>query len=177
MRNGFFRPIVVLAAICIAVTGAIALVNDVTHPIIEAAAAEGAREAMQVIIPGADVFEPLDTDGFKDVPEAFMAMDDAGGLLGYIFVATSNGFGGEMRVMLGIDPGGKIMGVRTLQHSETRGFGDYIDHDHPSGFAGSLTGKGSGLEGVDGVTGATVTFKAFVAAVDEAFGAFEAVGN
>jgi len=171
--NDFIKPVLVLAVICIVVAGALAFVNDATYPIIEEAAAERARLDMQAIMPDAVAFEPLDTEDLASITEAYQAVGDAGQPLGYIIVAASNGFGGEMRVMCGIGPDGRIIEVRTLQHSETRGFGDYIEHEHPSAFTRRLEGKDSRLEGIDGVTGATVTFRAFVTALEEAFNAFE----
>lgn len=38
-----------------------------------------------------------------------------------------SGYAGEMRAMLGVDPEGKVLGVRMTFHKETPGLGDWIE--------------------------------------------------
>jgi electron transport complex protein RnfG len=40
---------------------------------------------------------------------------------------VGNGYAGEIRLMLGVDAGGRILGVRAIQHKETPGLGDKIE--------------------------------------------------
>ncbi|RAU21573.1 electron transport complex subunit RsxG [Paramagnetospirillum kuznetsovii] len=40
---------------------------------------------------------------------------------------ASGGYGGPVKLMLGIDPDGKLLGVRVISHKETPGLGDKID--------------------------------------------------
>ena len=166
------KPILVLAAICLVVTGAISLINDATYPIITEANAERTRATMIEIIPGAPGFELIESDVLPpNIYRAYRVTDDSG----YIFIILSNGFGGNIRVICGIDSDGKIIEVRTLQHSETKGLGDYIDK---RSFTGQFDGKDlNGLPQIDSVTGATITFNAFMNAVEDALEAFAIVGK
>ena len=168
MKNDIIKPVLALAAICLVVSAALALVNDATHPAIEAAANDRAPAAMSQIIPQAGGFELIESDALPEgIVEAYSASDGSG----YIFIAASGGFGGEIRVMCGIDNDGGIIKLKTLQHNETKGLGDYIDS---AAFTDQFDGLGKGgPQGIDAVTGATISFNAFVSAVDYALDAFE----
>ena len=172
MIKEIIKPILVLAAICLVVTGAIALINDVTYPIIAEANAERTRATMIEIIPGAPGFELIESDDFPpNVLRVYRVTDDSG----YIFIISSNGFGGSIRIICGIDVDGKIIEVRTLQHSETKGLGDYIDK---RSFTGQFDGKDlTGIPEIDSVTGATITFNAFINAVETALEAHKIIAN
>jgi len=170
MIKDSIKPILVLATICLVVSGAIAFMNDITLPVISAANAERTKATMIEIIPDAPDFEPIESDILPPTIQiAYRATDDSG----YIFIVASSGFGGNMRVICGIDADGNIIEVRTLQHSETKGLGDYIEK---RSFTGQFDGRdSSGLAEIDSVTGATITFKAFIHAVEDAFEAFESI--
>ena len=161
------KPILVLAAICLVVTGAIAFMNDITYPVISEANANRTKATMIEIIPDAPDFEPVEAGNLpSSIVRAYRATDDSG----YIFIVSSSGFGGYMRIICGIDLNGKIIEVRTLQHSETKGLGDYIEKRSFTGLFDG--GNRERLSEIDSVTGATITFKAFTGAVEDAFEAF-----
>ena len=42
-------------------------------------------------------------------------------------VTTPDGYSGDIRLLVGLRPGGDIIGVRVLEHRETPGLGDQID--------------------------------------------------
>jgi len=143
--------------------------NGVTHPIIEAAAAERAVTAMNEIIPHATGFVPIDDEGLsRSIREVYGTEND----VGFIFIVSVNGFSGEIRIICGIDPDGRIISSMVLQHTETQGIGTIIDE--PS-FTGQFDGKDGGLEGISAVTGATISTVAYMNAIREVFEAFEIV--
>ena len=83
MKKDFIMPILVLTAICLIISGALALVNNLTSPIIEEAAAERAENARKDIIPEADEFILLELDGLPEsVDEAYATANNTG----YIFI-------------------------------------------------------------------------------------------
>jgi len=43
------------------------------------------------------------------------------------FETARKGYSGEIRLLLGIDENGKLLGVRVLKHTETPGLGDKIE--------------------------------------------------
>lgn len=51
-----------------------------------------------------------------------------GQAIAYLFSAVApDGYSGEIKLLIGIDPAGKITGVRALAHKETPGLGDKIE--------------------------------------------------
>ena len=57
--NKVFKPIVVLCVICIVITGALAVTNQMTAPIIEAATIAAQNAARQELAPEATSFEQV----------------------------------------------------------------------------------------------------------------------
>ncbi len=51
----------------------------------------------------------------------------AGKVTGVAYEIFGTGYAGEMKLMMGIDAGGKLLGVRALAHKETPGLGDKIE--------------------------------------------------
>ena len=155
--------------ICLVTSGALSLVNSVTEPIIEAAAEERTNESMHRQIPSATEFEHLDKQGLShSIFAVYRATDGSG----YIFIVTDIGFSGEVKIICGIDPDGRLTGSEALEHSETKGIGTIIDQ---TSFTDQFIGKDSRLEGVSTVTGATISTSAYVRAINSAMEAFEII--
>lgn len=94
------------------------------------------------------------------------------------FEQTTAGYSGLIRLLIGVDREGKILGVRVLAHTETPGLGDKIDHaknDWILGFddksltdpteAGWKVKKDGGV--FDQFSGATITPRAVVKAIHQ----------
>jgi len=169
MKKDFIAPILVLSIICLVVSGALSLMHDLTHPVIEAAASERAYIAMNEKIPHATGFEELDTEGLpRTIREAYATENN----VGYIFIVSVNGFSGEVRVICAIDPEGRLIRSGVLQHTETKGIGTIIEQDT---FLNRFDGKDNRLDGISAITGATISTNAFINAIRDAFEAFELV--
>ncbi|MEH6472119.1 MAG: electron transport complex subunit RsxG [Halopseudomonas sp.] len=94
------------------------------------------------------------------------------------------GYGGPIQLLLGIDPNGKLLGVRVLSHKETPGLGDKIERAK-SDWVESFTGRSLGdpthaqwtvkKQGgqFDQFTGATITPKAVILGVKAGLQLFE----
>jgi electron transport complex protein RnfG len=91
------------------------------------------------------------------------------------------GYSGEIELMLGVDPDGKVSGLRILRHAETPGLGaKYAD---PALLARFYVGhtladtdwrvKADGGD-LDAVTGATVTGRALAGAISDALTQYDA---
>jgi electron transport complex protein RnfG len=170
MRKDFVMPILVLSLICLFVTGALAIGNSLTQPIIAAATAERARLTMREIIPQAENFEPLELEGKpRTIYAAYRTSND----VGYIFIVQTPGFGGYVRIICGVDPNGRVIRTAILSHGETPGFADPV-------FAESHSGRywgqdKDGIETISIVTGSTVTSTAFKSGLRYALTAYEVV--
>ncbi len=92
--------------------------------------------------------------------------------------AAVDGFGGQFRVMVGFDAEGNILGYEILEHQETPGLGSHMTHwfknaDKPGQNiigrkAGKLTVSKDGGD-VDAITAATISSRAFLKAVNQAY--------
>jgi electron transport complex protein RnfG len=166
MKKDFVLPILVLTVICLVITAALAITNSFTGPVIAEAAALRAEEARNAIIPEAEGFEKLTLDG---LPAAVTEVYKATNGIGYVIALTTAGYGGDMKILCGIDPDGFIIACRTLEQSETKGIGskaiDILER--------VLPGADITLDGVDAVSGATITSRAYMGAVRDAYSAFE----
>jgi Na+-translocating ferredoxin:NAD+ oxidoreductase subunit G len=94
-----------------------------------------------------------------------------------VVAAAARGYGGEIRLLVGIDDADRVTGARAINHVETPGIGDMIDiaaSDWINHFVGLSAAEASHLAlsrdggAIDDVTGATVTTRAVVAAIREA---------
>ena len=169
MKNDFVKPILVLSLICLVISGALAFTNSVTDPVILLASAEREDNARYEMIPEAEGFERIEIDGLPaTVSEVYKATND----VGYIFMISTSGYGGEIRMICAIDSGGILLRNKTLDHTETKGLGARVA-DAP--FADRFNGKDSALEGVAAISGATISSTAYINAIKDAFAAFERI--
>jgi len=90
---------------------------------------------------------------------------------------STQGFGGEVKLMVGFLPDGTINGIEIIEQKETPGLGDKMEknksgfarqfeHKHPASF--HLKVKKDGGD-VDGITAATISSRAFCDAVQRAY--------
>lgn len=109
----------------------------------------------------------------------------AGKVTGVAFESAGNGYAGEIRVIMGVDAEGRILGVRVVKHAETPGLGDKIEpakSDWILRFAGLSLGdppedrwkvkKDGGP--FDQFSGATITPRAVVNAIRDGLKFFAA---
>lgn len=165
--NEYVMCIIVLTAICLVISCALALVNDVTFPVISKAAEERAEAAMIEVMPEADGFKELELDNIPaTVTQVFKAENGAG----YVFMLKAKGYGGDMSLICGIDSNGCITKCKTLSHSETAGMGAKTAEDD---YRNQYIGKDSSLQGVNAISGATISSKAYIGAINDAFAAYE----
>jgi electron transport complex protein RnfG len=91
------------------------------------------------------------------------------------------GFGGELKVLVGFDHDGNILGYTLLEHQETPGLGAKADLWFQKGQKGDIIGKNpaDGLivkkDGgqIDAITASTITSRAFLLAVTNAYNAYK----
>ena len=116
------------------------------------------------------VSEPWEVDAFT----AYDIQDKQGNLLGKAVVTTENGFGGPLKVLVGFNTDGDILGYTVLEHQETPGLGakagewfqDKIIGMNPG--TNNFTVSKDGGE-VDAITASTITSRAFLRAIQNAY--------
>ena len=152
------------------VAAALAGVNAITAPMIQAFNEQKTQAAIEAVLPGGG--QPVEsfTDATGTV-QAVYASDK-----GYAIQVAPSGFGGTIQMMVGIDKEGKVIAIDIIKHSETPGLGDIAGADNAKGEA--FREQFSGLSGtlsvikdggtVDSITSATITSRAVVAGVNAA---------
>ena len=176
MKNNTFKdiikPIIVLTCICLAVTAMLAYVNLITSPVIKAAEEKAAEEARAEVLSEADGFTQIKINNLpEEITEVYKADNGAG----FVFMAAAKGYGGDIRLICGIKSDGSIEKTKTLSHSETSGIGTRVV-DNESNYRKQYVGKtADNVDEVDGVSGATISSKAYKAAIDNVFKAYNTV--
>lgn len=90
------------------------------------------------------------------------------------------GFGGELRILVGFTPEGAISGYTVLQSAETPGLGAKAATWFQQGAKGNIIGKNPATPlkvskdggDVDAITASTITSRAFLKAVNQAYAAY-----
>lgn len=179
-------PTVSLFVICLCVTALLAVTNAVTKDAIAYQQELSAAESRQGVCPDAVDFEKVEYD--VQGVECYKALDESGNLIGYAVSSASRGYGGDVKVMTGINAeDGSVIAINVYDNSgETPGLGvNTSGEKFTSQFAGLSSGTGVTVDkdagknpdsvAVDSVTGATISSRAVVDAVNQAFDAYNAV--
>ena len=169
MKDDFIMPILVLALICLVVSGALAATNVVTEPVITSAAEARAETARYEMLPESTGFERIEADGLPDTVREVYRSENG---VGFVLIMVTKGYGGDIRIICGMDNDGRVTKSSTLAHNETKGLGSKIT-ELP--FESQFAGADSRLSGVSAITGATISTEAYISAIGDAFAAFEIV--
>ena len=153
----------ILLLIAAVVAGLLGLVNHLTADKIADNTAKKAKVAMESVLPSAS-YQKLEVS--KDgITEAYRAEG------GFVVRLNTNGFGGAIDMMVGIDNTGTVTGVSVISHSETASLGaECTREDWRSQFVGTAGNLQVTKDGgsIDALTGATVTSRAITEAVNRA---------
>lgn len=167
----------------------LAYVNELTKGPIAEANAKTLNEALKEVLPAFDnnpvtecdtVFS--EKDGKKVVDFIIYPAKEGDKWIGTAVEAKSMGFGGELKVLVGFDAEGKIYNYSLLAHTETPGLGSKAADWFKEGNKGSIKGLNPGetpltvsKDGgqVDAITASTITSRAFLNAVNAAYGAYK----
>ncbi len=163
-------------------------VYELTKNPIAEKALESKLNAYRAVFPAAADFKETGSDiaaaqdvlnasGFTEehIDECLMAVDNSGSPLGYVLtVTTSEGYGGDITVSMGVTSSGVLNGIEILSISETAGLGmkaDTVDFKgqfkdkNVSQFNYTKSGASAEYE-IDAISGATITTNAMVNAVN-----------
>ncbi|MDD5923170.1 MAG: RnfABCDGE type electron transport complex subunit G [Clostridia bacterium] len=178
VKNVLF-PVLSLVVICCVVSALLAVTNAVTKSRIEQNEAENSNAMRYEIFAEAKSFESQDS--------YYVALNDSGDIIGYVFETVAKGYGGDVSVMTGIAPDGQIKGIRILSHSETPGLGANCTNEEfihryeqkipENGELSVVKGAPSENGNIDAITGATITSKAVTSAVNIAISEFETMSR
>ena len=188
MKNSKAKEIIVPAVslflICVVVTALLALTNAVTAPKIDALAVETQEASKKQVLSSADSFseeKQVEKDGVSYTYYDGLASD--GSVMGYVFVTSAKGYGGDISVMVGVLGDGTVAGVNILSINETAGLGmnaknqSFLDQFlGKSGEIGVAKNNPSDTE-IQALTGATITSSAMATAVNTALSLYAEIGG
>ena len=193
-KNTIIKDAMALFIITLVAGLVLAFVNMITAPVIAEQKAAETRKAYQAVYTEAANF--LDKEGeFANVAETsaavlaekagitnvsiqevYGAYDSNDQLIGYVFKASSSeGYGGEVPISMGIDLSGTITGLEVLSNSETEGFGANASKpEFKEQFKGLNApeisfvkdGSANGKDQINGISGASKTSTAITKAVN-----------
>jgi electron transport complex protein RnfG len=155
--------IIPLFVVCLIASAGLAFTYSATHEKILLEQQREQREAAAKAIPQATEFERLKNlneakQKFEELDLVLKATKD-GKLIGYAIQVLPRGFGGPIRLMVGVDTEGKVIGLQVVEHLETPGLGGEIEEET---FRGQFKGKTSEDalkvgEDIEAITGATIS--------------------
>lgn len=176
-----FRLVIVLTTICLIAAIALAKVYDITKgPIAE-------QEHLRTINGLKAVLPSFNNDIDKDSSDVVVGQDKKGkdvkikfytGKMNDVSVGTAfqvvshDGYGGDINILMGVNPQGKISGIEIISHTETPGLGSRVEKkEWRDEFKGQslenrakLAVKKDGGE-IDQFSGATISPRAVAGAV------------
>ena len=181
---------IILGVFCLGFGLLLAATNKVTETDIAARALEDRQNSLSQVIPegihdnnlATDTITMQDTEG-REI--TVYRATRAGQVTGVAYEIFGTGYAGQIKLMLGVDAQGKVLGVRVLAHKETPGLGDKIEvkkTDWITRFTGLFLGdppvekwkvKKDGGQ-FDQFAGATITPRGVVKAIREGLEFFDA---
>ncbi len=188
LESSLLNMVLVLTGVAVIMGAVLAWVNHLTEgPINEQktqALANGIKAVMvcdDLVVSKTDTVRQNDSKGKELTYVIYQTKDKQGKDLGAAVESTTGGFGGDLKVLVGFDPEGKILGYTLLEHAETPGLGAKADKWFQKDGKGNIIGKTPAepltvsKDGgqVDAITASTITSRAFLLAVNNAYQAYK----
>ena len=146
---------------------ALAGVQTGLHPKIEANKRAETMRQIPSLVPGAKESEPAGEAGLR----AWRALGDGGETVGWVVLASGQGFAGPIELLVGVDAAlARIPGLYVLSQTETPGLGNRIAaEDWREQFRGmdaetglKVTKQEAGPHEIQEITGATISSRSVV---------------
>ena len=188
LESSLTNMVLVLTGVAVIMGAILAWMNSVTtDPIAQQkkkALDDGIKAVMQaetVKISKTDTLRQINAKGKEQV---FIIYNNEKGAA---VESTTDGFGGKLRILVGFNHEGKILGYTLLEHAETPGLGAKADKWFQADSKGSIIGKKPTKDSlltvtketpkneyeVQAITASTITSKAFILAVNNAYKAYK----
>ena len=182
LESSLMNMVLVLTSVALVMGAVLAWVNSMTSAPIAAQKTKALTDGIKMVME-ADHLTVSKTDTVitkdkKGKEQVFIIYNNEKGAA---VQASAMGFGGELKVLVGFDAEGNILGYTLLEHQETPGLGAKADQWFQKGQKGDIIGKNpaDGLTvskdggNIDAITASTITSRAFLKAVTNAFNAYK----
>ena len=188
LESSLLNMVLVLTGVAVIMGGILAYVNYLTEGPIneqkEKALADGIKKVLvcdDLVVTQTDTVKQNDDKGKELTYVIYQTAYAKGNELGVAVESTTSGFGGDLKVLVGFNPEGIILGYTLLEHAETPGLGSKADKWFQKGGKGDIIGKNPkepltvSKDGgqVDAITASTITSRAFLLAINNAYKAYK----
>ena len=158
-------PIIVLTLVVLVAVSVLSFTYQLTKPAIEKQKWAKIESVLDELYPSITSYE-----SHQDCEDICVVLSQDQ-IIGYAFLATGQGYGGDIEILVGLEDVSTVKGIVIISHSETPGLGARItESEFGDDFAGvtiddlSLSGDGGAI---DAVTGASISSLAVVTAVKD----------
>ena len=180
IKSNLQNMVLVLTGSALICGGLLAYINNLTKPTIDAQAEKTLNEGISLVL-GGDAGERLEdpksiTRSIGGKEQTFMVYKMQNGTA--VQSTDPNGFGGNLKVLVGFNANGDILGYTVLEHAETPGLGAKAGDWFQEGQSGSIIGLNPANANltvskdggdIDAITASTITSRSFLRAVQEAY--------
>ena len=183
LESSLKNMVIVLTGVTVVAGALLGYVNELTKGPIAEANAKALSDAIALVVPGFDnnPAEAPETIELNGATYKIYKATKGGEFIGAAVESSANGFGGALNVLVGFDKDGNIIDYSLLSHAETPGLGSKAADWFKKGQKGDITGKNPGKGAlvvnkdggdVDAITASTITTRAFLNAVNNAYAAY-----
>lgn len=172
---GMPKLILVLLIISLVVSAMLGCVNYITVDQIAENVRKQTAIAMSEVMPADSYTDAGYTGSDKLVLKVYTALR-ADKQMGWVVETAPSGFGGEIRMVVGLDMSGAVTGVSIIKMTETSGLGTNANESYfRDQFTGAVSALAVNKDGgtIDALTGATVTSRAVTSGVNAALSAIK----
>ena len=183
-ESSFFNMVSTLLLISTVAAFSLGMVVNLTKEPIALAKKAKQEAAIKAVLPAFDRLEVLQVkSAWEDDSLQFNLAYQNDQFVGVAISSfTNKGFGGNIRLMVGLLPDGSINNISVLEHKETPGLGDKMQKNksswseqfngkNPGSFKLAVTKDGGD---VDAITAATISSRAYTDAVKRAYETYQA---
>ena len=156
------QPSIIMTAVVLTLIAGIssfllALVYNFTKPVLEANAAKIEKQGLSYVF--------QDADSFEKAADTVYIVKKEGKAVGYVVKSAGKGYGGDIKLLVGIDNDLSITGIKVLKANETPGLGTKIEEvkkgeTYPWYLKQYFHKKESDLvfgQGINAISGATIS--------------------
>lgn len=188
LESTITNMVLVLVGVALITGGILAYVNHVTEGPVKEQAEKALADGIKAVMGGGELTVTKtdtvkqDINGKEVVFVIHHTADKQQTYLGAAVESTAGGFGGDLKVLVGLNAEGAVLGYTILQHAETPGLGAKADQWFQKGGKGDIIGKNPAIDNltvskdggsVDAITASTITSRAFLLAINQAYNAYK----
>lgn len=171
---------IILFIIALVVTAALAGTNELTKDTIILQAKAEQDKARAFVLSQAQSFEDysskIDLTKYPKISNMHLAYDINKEVVGFTLVSAAKGYGGDIKIIIGVSINREVSGIKVLSDNETPGLGKKVAetpftiqfYKKTANKLFSLDKNSTNSNKVDAVTGATISSNALIDAANSA---------